>query len=783
MGITPKNPADFDPSMGAYNDLRPFRFWCQKVLPLVYDDSLSYYEVLCKLVDYLNKTMEDVGILHDDVDALHTAYQQLQSYVNDYFSTLDVQQEIDNKLDVMAEDGTLDELLLPYFNAYKTEINGIVEEQTQNINSFETSVNDSISTQNGRISVLEGRMDTFSRLPEGSTTGDAELIDIRVGSNGITYNTAGDAVRAQAVQNPNSVLNLPETTTLENETFFPIYKLGVATKKVETYLIKQGISTLKRGIEYLAGGTVGTWMVGRITTNQETISVPPTPDEDFRREWNCCVLECKPSVLYYISAYSISTISMPYAFVDESGNVIEVANSYTIDKKIEAPQGAKYLVVNSVRTYDSLVIAGEAESVVAVDRNLDKYYLPVNGNLFDVSKGTDGYYLNGSQGVPVENSNFGYSDYIYTYGTTLLLENLGGNAVYFYDTDKNIIGFAPARDITEFPEQTQYIRFNYSVVTKNNVYVFLDERDASYRLPYGVQKILSADIYYQNAQDTINCGSTREIKTIKDAITEAESRIARGISPINIVLDAGTYDVFPSADLSSYSSTYEGLLLPNNCNLIGSGKDQTFIVGRLPADTSQYDFEPQLMSTLNIYFNNELKDVTVISKNCRYALHNDDFKSRALPNAVELFENVNFICEENDVGVATSMRAVGTGAYNGRKTKFINCIFTNYNLGKEPIILHNNVDSPLPCEWTLELCDFVGNSSSVAIGLSSAGSGQHEQVIFKGCDFDGGSIWFYRQTAYLGTENEMYVRGFGNTPVTYSWTGITEDLSTIHLIP
>ena len=77
MGITPKNPADFDPTMGTYNDLRPFRFWCQKVLPLVYDDSLSYYEVLCKLVDYLNKTMEDVGVLHDDVDALNTAYQQL----------------------------------------------------------------------------------------------------------------------------------------------------------------------------------------------------------------------------------------------------------------------------------------------------------------------------------------------------------------------------------------------------------------------------------------------------------------------------------------------------------------------------------------------------------------------------------------------------------------------------------------------------------------------------------------------------------------------------------
>lgn len=44
-----------------YHALRPFRFWCQKVLPLVYDDSLSYYELLCKVVDYLNKTREDLA--------------------------------------------------------------------------------------------------------------------------------------------------------------------------------------------------------------------------------------------------------------------------------------------------------------------------------------------------------------------------------------------------------------------------------------------------------------------------------------------------------------------------------------------------------------------------------------------------------------------------------------------------------------------------------------------------------------------------------------------------
>lgn len=114
MSITPNDPANFTPGRGNYTDLSPFRFWCQKVLPLVYDDSLSYYELLCKVVDYLNKTMEDVTVLEGDVTALHEAYVELQDYVNDYFSSLDVQVEINHKLDNMASSGSLSRLLEPF---------------------------------------------------------------------------------------------------------------------------------------------------------------------------------------------------------------------------------------------------------------------------------------------------------------------------------------------------------------------------------------------------------------------------------------------------------------------------------------------------------------------------------------------------------------------------------------------------------------------------------------------------------------------------------------------
>lgn len=45
-------------------------YWCFKVLPLVYDGSLSYYEVLCKLVDYLNHVIEDVKKIGGDIQSI-----------------------------------------------------------------------------------------------------------------------------------------------------------------------------------------------------------------------------------------------------------------------------------------------------------------------------------------------------------------------------------------------------------------------------------------------------------------------------------------------------------------------------------------------------------------------------------------------------------------------------------------------------------------------------------------------------------------------------------------
>lgn len=102
--------------MSEYKNLQKFKFWCCKVLPLVYDDSLSYYELLCKVVKYINDMIEnqrafaeDLAELGEDVTQLKVDVKELQDeldkvkngdYVSLYIDSL--KNFIDNNLEALV---------------------------------------------------------------------------------------------------------------------------------------------------------------------------------------------------------------------------------------------------------------------------------------------------------------------------------------------------------------------------------------------------------------------------------------------------------------------------------------------------------------------------------------------------------------------------------------------------------------------------------------------------------------------------------------------------------
>lgn len=95
-------------------DLKPFKAWFQKTLPLAYDDSLTYQELLYKLIAKINEVVESQNQTNENFDELYALFIQLKEYVDNYFKNLDVQEEINNKLDEMVADGTLESIIAKY---------------------------------------------------------------------------------------------------------------------------------------------------------------------------------------------------------------------------------------------------------------------------------------------------------------------------------------------------------------------------------------------------------------------------------------------------------------------------------------------------------------------------------------------------------------------------------------------------------------------------------------------------------------------------------------------
>jgi hypothetical protein len=64
--------------------LKHFRFWCQKVLPLVYDDSLSYYEVLCKVVEYINNLIDTDREIFSELDGIKSDLAIVKNWIKNF---------------------------------------------------------------------------------------------------------------------------------------------------------------------------------------------------------------------------------------------------------------------------------------------------------------------------------------------------------------------------------------------------------------------------------------------------------------------------------------------------------------------------------------------------------------------------------------------------------------------------------------------------------------------------------------------------------------------------
>lgn len=124
------------------NNLTPFKLCVLQNFPFIEADFdvVTNYQLLCKVVEYLNNVIDNNNKQNSNITQLEQNFITLYNYVKDYFDNLDVQEEINNKLDEMAESGSLEILITDYFNKVSDSLSMLA---TKNFNDKVVIIGDS----------------------------------------------------------------------------------------------------------------------------------------------------------------------------------------------------------------------------------------------------------------------------------------------------------------------------------------------------------------------------------------------------------------------------------------------------------------------------------------------------------------------------------------------------------------------------------------------------------------------------------------------------------------
>lgn len=122
------------------------RYWCHKILPLVYDDSLSYYEVLCKTSAKLNEVI-------DSTNGLLAAWDTYKNDIDKAFG--DYTAGLDKKFDDLSAKISRD------FDNYKYIVNESIQDEFAKQERRLKAQDDKIAAQDTQITAISDKVNTF----------------------------------------------------------------------------------------------------------------------------------------------------------------------------------------------------------------------------------------------------------------------------------------------------------------------------------------------------------------------------------------------------------------------------------------------------------------------------------------------------------------------------------------------------------------------------------------------------------------------------------------------
>lgn len=216
--------ANFIPNQNDYKNLTPFKTWLllqintwgQNNFPFVESDfdELTNYGMMQKLMNAVNDVISNENMVEEDMTNIFNAFTELQNYVNSYFDNLDVQDEINNKLDEMAEDGSLTNLIKDYvdpiYQAYETSINGEIEEFESGIsarvNALDTKISSAVDISPIPVASVD-LMTNTNRIYLNTTNGKWYYYNGTAWVDGGTYQSDGVGNKAVSYNELSNLIN------------------------------------------------------------------------------------------------------------------------------------------------------------------------------------------------------------------------------------------------------------------------------------------------------------------------------------------------------------------------------------------------------------------------------------------------------------------------------------------------------------------------------------------------------------------------------------------------
>lgn len=520
--------------------------------------------------------------------------------------------------------------------------------------------------------VARQRIDNLAKLPEGSTTGDAELIDIRVGTDGTMYDSAGEAVRGQVEKTIHSYGKLFYSDEAIDEEYKDFNNLP------ENMIF--GFSGITPGTLLHApsegfNGIVLSFSYNTSDSNISKIQIAFDVDNmcmNWRKDWNSVYSDWKQQVeRSELSEYVPNIIDVKFDFqngyFDTNGNPTDnsgymhsdyfdvrnakgirfciyqigsnmslvvfyneeknVIGTYTgdpdesgtklIDKYISIPDEVAYVRFSAHKQTDDLY-QRKQYAKIEYDEKEDKnvefvfkgYVDPSNENVNEEAGRWSGY-------IPVEKGSV-----IHGRG-----KGVGGNlAIYaFFDSKKNFISSYSGKLTEEgnyeyedyeleIPSKASYVAFSsFNSTPKVEAYV-----------NWGIKKYID-----QSTPKEYFVGYAEEndgeiyFSSLVDCLWEAQRYQGNKIIHIN----EGTYDVLSELGGMDYvksknttdNTWSEVQPVLNDATIIGHGK--VVLEFNLDDDVSYDNY--WLFSCLNVRGNIEIENIEIHSSNCRYCIHDE----------------------------------------------------------------------------------------------------------------------------------------------------------------